>query len=138
MIKIPRVYHPVDKWEEIKANMWGGVENTPRQLIMASDFTGNYLLYGYYMNKVCDEWIYSCENALTDHLLNQRAWVGHAACAMALNIPESITRKAWKGLTDEQRYLANEQARAAIQRWKLSHIESKNIRGNMAQPVLFK
>ena len=135
---LERVYHPLDKWEEINANMWGVVKNRQDMLVKAIDFTGNHKLYGKYMFKVVLEWPISCENALTDRLLNQKAWVGHAACAMALRCPEDITRKAWKELSDEQRYLANEQARAAIQRWKLSYIESKNICANMAQQVLFK
>ena len=138
LIKLERVYHPIDKWEEIGCNMWGVTKNAPKMLQDAIKFTGNAELYGSFMLKVIDLWPFSCENALTDNLLNQKAWIGHAACAMALSCPESITRKAWKELTDEQRYLANEQARAAIQKWKLSYIKSKNIRGDLAQKVLFE
>lgn len=103
---------------------------------MAIDFTGNHNLYGFYMNQVIDSWKISCENAFTDELLNKKAWIGHAACALALSCPENITRKAWGLLSDEQRYLANEQAEKAIQRWRLSYIKGGDLHKDVGQQVL--
>jgi hypothetical protein len=113
-----RIYHPYTLWEEIAANMWGDVDDVRGYLERAIEFTGDHSLYGRYMERVVREWRYSCENALTDLHLNRRAWVGHAACAMALGCPEDITRRAWGYLTDEQRLLANEQAERAIRLWE--------------------
>lgn len=98
--------------------MWGDVEDRKSFLEKAIEFTGDHKRYGRYMRKIVREWKYSCENALTDPMLNKRAWVGHAACARAIRCPEDITRKAWGFLTDEQRILANAEAERAIQIWQ--------------------
>jgi hypothetical protein len=134
--KFPRVYHPWWLWEEVKANMWGEVNDRKRYLRKAVKFTGDYKLYGKFMMRVVNEWRYSCENALTDHALNRRAWVGHAACAMAIACPENITRQAWGMLTDEQRILANKEADRAIRVWENSYAKSIGLSDNMGTPLL--
>lgn len=117
-MKFKRIYHPVELWEEVTFNMWGDCENEAAMLERAIKFTGNAKLYGSYMRRVVREWVYSCENALTDPHLNKRAWVGHAAAALAFRCPEDVTRKAWGYLTDEQRLLANTEASNAIGWWE--------------------
>lgn len=127
MIKLNRVYHPFDQWEEIKHNMWGDVDNKKKMLSWAFEFTQNHKLYGEYMMRVVNEWPISCENALTDYFLNRRAWIGHAACALANKCPEDIVRQAWGYLTDEQQFLANEEANNAIRTWEQRYRESRNL-----------
>ena len=116
-----RVWHPIHNWEELESGMWDEVSNKSELLEKAIEFTGDHELYGSYMHRVINEWQISCENALTDSLLNRRAWIGHAACALALRCPEDITRKAWGHLTDEQRVLANRQADRAIKEWEYNY-----------------
>jgi hypothetical protein len=122
-----RVYHPYHLWEEIKFNMWGEIDNRKTWLELAINFTGNHVLYGQYMRRVITEWPISCENALTDQQLNKRAWIGHAACALAVKCPEHIVREAWGKLTDEQRLLANKEADRAIQSWNNTYAKHKGI-----------
>lgn len=136
-MKLKRVWLPIDQWEEIDANMWGEVSDRRLYLQRAVIFTGNHRLYGRYMMRVTHEWPNSCINALTDYNLNRKAWIGHAACALALRCPEDITRQAWGLLTNEQRILANSQASRAIQSWEMRYRESLGIRQNMAKPMLF-
>lgn len=135
-MKFERVYHPYETWEEMAHNMWGEVDNQKEWLERAIAFTGDHKLYGSYMMRVIYEWPISCENALTDPQLNKRAWVGHAACALALKCPEDITRKAWGYLTDEQRLLANKEAERAIQAWENNYRKSKNLCGYMGGSLL--
>ena len=85
---------------------------------LAIDFTGNHILYGMYMMKVADSWKYSCEHNLSFLGQNRRAWIGHAACAYALHLPEDIVREAWSNLTEEQQRLANNEADNAIKYWE--------------------
>lgn len=118
--------------------MWGEVEGKKLWLEKAIDFTGNHELYGQYMQRVVREWRYSCENALTDNSLNKRAWVGHAACALAIGCPEDITRQAWGFLTDEQRLLANKEADRAISTWIRDREKRKNVRGPLGKQMLFE
>lgn len=136
MRKFNRVWHPYNKWEEASHNMWGVVVDRKKAIIMAIDFTGNYKLYGFYMTRVINEWPVSCENALTDYYMNRKAWVGHAAVALALNLPEDITRQAWKELNYEQQYLANKEAIRAISSWENMYIESAELRKSMGGSLL--
>jgi hypothetical protein len=136
-VKLKRIWLPIDTWEEIGFNMWGEVANRRLFLQKAVIFTGNHRLYGRYMQRVTKEWPNSCINALTDYNLNRKAWIGHAACALALRCPEDITRQAWGLLTNEQRILANRQADRAIQSWEVRYRASLGIRANVASPLLF-
>jgi hypothetical protein len=135
-MKFPRVYHPYWEWEEIDSNMWGSVENRKLFLKRAIEFTGDHQKYGRFMMRVVNEWPKSCENALTDYSLNRKAWVGHAACALAMGCPEDITREAWGLLTDEQRLLANKEAERAILCWEINYAKSKGLRHEMDGEVL--
>jgi hypothetical protein len=135
--KFKRVYHPYWEWEEVPHNMWGTVENKKEWLQRAIEFTCNHNLYGSYMMRVIQEWPISCENALTDSSLNRRAWVGHAAVALALQCPEDIVREAWKHLSYEQQLLANKEADGAIAAWEQSYIKDKGLQPAMGGSMLF-
>ena len=136
-MKLKRIWLPIDTWEEIGFNMWGEVANRRLFLQRAVIFTGNHRLYGRYMQLVTVVWPNSCINALTDYNLNRKAWIGHAACALALRCPEDITRQAWGLLTNEQRILANRQADRAIQSWEMRYRAGLGIRADVASPLLF-
>jgi len=136
-MKFDRVYHPVSLWEEVASNMWGGVADRKLAVLRAIEFTGDHIKYGGHMMRVIMEWPISCENALTDCSLNRRAWIGHAAVALALQIPEDITRLAWGRLTDEQRLLANKEADRAIRCWSINYAKSRGILQDVGEPMLF-
>lgn len=135
--RLKQVWHDVRDWEEVAHNMWGDSTDRKSDLDKAITFTSDHKLYGSYMAKVCEQWPVSCENALTDPNLNQKAWLGHAAVALALNIPEDITRQAWGFLTDEQKHLANKEAERNIDLWKSRYIESRGVRESMGKQMLF-
>lgn len=136
-MKFTRVYHPYWDWEEIDHNMWGVVCDRKKAINSAIEFTGDHGLYGRFMMRVVKEWRVSCENALTDYSLNRKAWVGHAACALARGIPEDITRFAWGRLGDEQRILANQAADRAIQSWEYHYAKSLGLCDGMGEQMLF-
>lgn len=135
--QIKQVWHNVRDWEEVANNMWGEVLDQNQALQTAIAFTSDHKLYGSFMKKVCNEWPVSCENALTDPYLNQKAWLGHAAVAMAHNIPEDITRKAWGYLTDEQKLLANKEAEREILLWKERYLKGSGVCKAMGEKGLF-
>jgi hypothetical protein len=131
-----QVWHPVDQWEEVAHNMWGKVDDRAAYVQRAVNFTGNHVQYGSYMRRVCAEWPISTENAFTDPHLNHRAWVGHAACALAFNCPEDVVREAWRYLTDEQKLLANKEASRAISAWRRTYLKDRGIRADVAAEML--
>ena len=105
--------------------MWGVVEDRETYLQRAIEFTGNAQRYGKYMMRVVKEWRYSCEHNLTDRSQNRRAWVGHAACALAFQCPEDIVRQAWGHLSEQQQNEANAQADIAIGYWECQNGNSE-------------
>lgn len=120
---IKRIFHPYTDWEETYSNMWGAVKNRESYLKVAIDFTGDHKIYGSHMKNVIKEWKHSCEHNLTNTTQNRRAWIGHAACALAFGCPEDITREAWSYLSQQQQDLANEAADIAISLWEKKHLE---------------
>jgi len=137
MKKLKRIWRPIETWEEIPAGMWSEVQSRAEHLARAIEFTGDHERYGRYMMRVVEEWPNSCANALTDYSLNRKAWIGHAACALAIGCPEDIVRQAWGLLSDEQRALANRQADRAIQSWEMRHGEGGRVCADVAPQVLF-
>ena len=135
---LKRIYHPYWKWEEVNHNMWGQVKDKKEYLKKAIGFTGNHFAYGQYMRRVTNEWFFSCENALTDKNLNRKAWIGRAACALAFDCPENITREAWGYLTNEQRILANKEAERAIESWENNRRNGRSLCNSMGKQMLFK
>ena len=117
-------YFPYWMWEDYKNGMWRKEtkENEPIFLEKAIKFTGDYKLYGSYMLKVLKDYPIACKQFLSNLNMNRRAWIGHAACNIAIKCPEYITRLAWKQLTDEQRRLANLEADKAILEWESNNI----------------
>lgn len=115
-----RVFIPYWFWEEYYAGMWSNIfgEQRDRLLYDAIVFTGNAELYGKYMQRVIREWPYSCLHNLSCVGMNRQAWIGHAACALAMNVPEDIVRLAWHSLTQKQQDEANQQADNAIIKWE--------------------
>jgi hypothetical protein len=116
---LAEIWHPYWDWEEISHNMWGDVTNKKEWLQKAIEFTGDDALYGKYMLKVVDEWKISCEHNLTKTDINKKAWIGHAAAALALKCPEDIVREAWGYLTRNQQDKANMRAQEAINYWEI-------------------
>jgi len=81
-----RIYHPYHLWEDWKFGMWRYTSEIEKAeyLQRAIEFTGNAELYGSYMLKVLDQWPYACEHNLSNRAINRQAWVGHAACCLAI------------------------------------------------------
>ncbi len=71
-----------------------------------------------YMNKVTNEWVYSCEHNLTNEALNQIAYIGQAACCIYADIPSTITMEAWSMLDKEVQDRANKIALEVLNKWK--------------------
>jgi hypothetical protein len=136
-MRLKRVYHPVWEWEEIAHNMWGEIEDRAAWVQRAIEFTGDHKQYGHYMRRVTREWPISCENALTDYRINRKAWIGHAACALAMRCPEDVVREAWGHLTDEQRLLANGEAERSIACWEVNYRAGHPVYRDMGDAVLF-
>jgi hypothetical protein len=125
---LSQIFHNYNDWEEFHAGMWRHVGGSERleYLNKAIEFTGDAELYGSWMMRVVDEWPISCEQNLTCSSLNRQAWIGHAACCLAIGCPEDITRAAWRFLSQKQQDEANAMADKAIAEWERRHKEKLN------------
>lgn len=137
--KIHKIWHPFNEWEEYQQGMWRSINSRHRKMLLqwAINFTGNHKLYGTWMRTVLIEWPISCEQNLSDLNQNRRAWLGHAAVQIAIDIPEDITREAWGHLSDRQRELADKEADATIKEWELKHErQNQKVHNQMGIPGL--
>lgn len=114
------IWHPWWLLEEVKHNMWGDVTRRKTWLQIAIAFTGDAELYGHWMMRVIKEWPNSCEHNLSKSG-DKRAWIGHAAVALAIGCPEDIVREAWGNLSESQQTEANAKASYAIEQWRAEH-----------------
>jgi len=113
--------------------MWKKVDDRDKYLKIAVEFTGDHERYGAAMFQVLQLWPISCEHNLSDKSQNRKAWIGHAACAIAIGCPEDIVRQAWHMLTDEQRVAANKAADTAINQWEQSQQEVMQCQKNQLE-----
>lgn len=124
-----RVWHPYTAWEEVSRGMWRQVRGDERRRLLREsiEFTGNAEKYGAAMLRVIEEWPISCEHNLTELGQNRRAWLGHAACCLAIGCPEDVTREAWGHLTEEQRVAADRKALSAILAWQSAYKHGQRV-----------
>lgn len=103
--------------------MWRIAPKPERETLLplAVTFTGDAELYGSYMLKVLEQWPLTCEQNLSDMHQNRKAWIGHAACCLAIGCPEDVTRAAWGLLTEQQQIDANAKAQTAIELWETKY-----------------
>ena len=122
---IKRMWHNYLDWEEFKYGMWKSIPKKDEHecVFETVEFMKQLDTWKEFMVKVTKEWTYSCEQNLSHNGINQTAWIGKAACCLAIGTPEHITRKAWWLLSIEEQKIANENAKNAIKeyvsmRWK--------------------
>jgi hypothetical protein len=70
-----------------------------------------------YMNKVIEEWKYSCEHNLTNEALNRIAYIGQAACCLYAEVPSTITMEAWNLLSKDVQNRSDNIAKEVINKW---------------------
>ena len=123
-----RIYHPYWLWEDFQHGMYRVPKQLeiPKLLTKAIEFTEDFKLYGSFMSRVANEWKHSCEHNLTNKSLNRKAWIGHAACALAFRCPEKVVCSAWWSLTKEQRLNANNIAKKVIEEWEVKFLKSNS------------
>ena len=117
-----RVYHHYADCEEFypDGGMWR-VANGPeakRFALAAERLMADPDRFQAAMERVLIEWPKSCEAALSAESNNQRAWLGHAGCFLAVGSPEECTRAGWHLLDEAEQYAANAAADRVIAQWR--------------------
>jgi len=108
--------------EEYHAGMWRVVSGDAEALPLIAEAVMVFRDAARFARACADvvnQWPTSCRVAMTNPSLNQIAWMGQAACCLAGNVPEAMTRRAWWKLTEEERAECDRIAVKAIASWHL-------------------
>jgi len=114
-----RIYHPWHLWEDHQHGFYDNMSGSEKEQKLRSviemfsqpDKTKEY------MQKVVDEWRYSCEHNLSNPSLNRIAYLGQAACCLYAGVPSTVTMEAWSLLTKPQQNEADSIADVILQSW---------------------
>lgn len=118
-----RIFHTYDKWECYKAGFYNTTKDdmtTEQCEIEYQKLLSNEQEFAYTLNKIINEWKYSCEHYLTNKSMNRIAWLGQAALAYAKGIP-SVYRGGFNRLTEEQKHKANLIALEYLNKWLVAN-----------------
>lgn len=115
-----RIYHPYTKWEDWKSGFYNNCSGDIKKdkIIKVIEMFNNEKLTRKYMNKVIDEWKYSCEHNLTNNTINKIAYIGQSACCLYAEIPNTITMEAWSLLDLNIKNRADKIALEILEKWK--------------------
>lgn len=118
-----RIFHTYDKWECHKAGFYASnkpgmtAEECERSY---ADFLSDIPRFEAAMDKVINEWVYSCEHYLTNKAMNRIAWMGQAAMCYDTGVPSKFCA-GFNLLTEEQQAMANEAALKYINMWMVKN-----------------
>lgn len=114
-----RIFHTWDKWECQKAGFFkttvDGMNKEEAENKYA-EFLNDTDLFSITLNKVINEWKYSCEQNLTNNSLNRIAWLGQASVCYHLGIPSDF-RTGYFLLSEEEQLKANNTALKYLNKW---------------------
>lgn len=118
-MKINQIFHHFSKWEDNKAGFYDTTCEEYKEHIQKSiKLLSNQKEFRKYATKVITEWIFSCEQNLTDPSLNKIAYIGQSACCLANGTPAFVTRNSWSYIDEIDQRLANNTAREVLKEWR--------------------
>lgn len=112
-----RTFAPYQEWEDYLAGMFTDrVEDAhvvgARRLLSCPHGCGSA------MRRVIAAWPVAAAVNLSNAGCNRRAWIGQAACCLAVGASASATKRAWWQMSDQQRTAANMIAEEVILLWE--------------------
>ncbi len=129
-MKIKQIFHHFSKWEDYKHGFYDTTCFNPKDEIYKSvSLLSNQKEFYKYAKMVIDQWVYSCEQNLTDPAMNKIAYIGQSACCMANKTPSFITRNAWSYINEEDQREANETAKKILKEWQVKELEKGSLWG---------
>jgi len=119
-----RIFHTFEKWECQKNGFY---RHIPPNGMTKSDaeneyakFFSNLNEFEIYLNKVINEWKYSCEHYLTNKAMNRIAWLGQACACYSKNLPSEF-RSGFNLLSEKQKNEANKLALKYLNIWMINN-----------------
>lgn len=125
-----QIYHNYKLWEDHKNGFYKNISHKDKKKLSKKviNFFNCEKTVKKYMNKVIQEWVYSCEQNLSNQSMNRIAYLGQAAVCIYAGIPNLITMHAWKFIDIEKRDRADKIAYKIILKWEWTQRQKlKNI-----------
>ena len=121
-----QVYIPYFDWEDWKNGMWRRVSKEEEEILLlkAIEFISDTEKFRRAMMEVCFNWKNTMINSLTNPSINKKAFLGQCAVQFAIDCPESITRQAWKIISETKRNEADFVANQTISLWKKEYLNT--------------
>jgi hypothetical protein len=119
-MKLERIYHHYDKWEDYKAGFYSDyskselndLNESVRYVFSSAKHTEKY------MSLVILHWVNSTEHNLTNISMNRVAWLGQAACCFYGGVPSKATMFLWKLLDEKTQRRSDKVAQKLISEWE--------------------
>lgn len=114
-----RIYHPYWLWEDYQNGFYDNVSGEKKQELINKvlEMFNSEELTKENMNRVINEWVYSCEHNLSNESLNRIAYIGQSACCIYAGIPNTVTMEAWNLLDEKVQERSNFIANSVLQKW---------------------
>ena len=117
-----RPWHPIQKWESVKAGLYAdrppsGMDADEAKNAYAA-FLADSSRFRAALERVLAEWPIACEQFLSNASINRIAWLGQAAMCIETRVPCKY-RSGFALLTEAQQLKANEIAAEALHTWEL-------------------
>lgn len=116
-----RIFHTFDKWECHKAGFYKSTKEGWTHEQCQEEFKrilSDQELFSEILNKLINEWKYSCEHYLTNRSMNRIAWLGQAAVCYHSGVPSRYS-EVWYDIPEETRKEANKTALKYLNKWLL-------------------
>lgn len=129
-----QVFHHYTKWECCKNGFYDDTCKYSKKeaMQMYCDFLSNPKLFEKYLNKVINEWKYSCEQFLTNKSINKIAWLGQASMCMAKGMPAKF-RSGFYLMSKVEQKIANNLAYRYYLKWKRKY--SNTLRNGKSKGI---
>jgi hypothetical protein len=112
-----RVSRPYWEWEDHRAGLYRTL-TAPGEDVRAAELLTDPVRLLDAMRQAVQTWPMAAEHHLSNPEENRRAWLGWAACMVAVGACARATRYAWPRLTEDERVTANAAADRVVAEWE--------------------
>lgn len=127
-----QIFHHFSKWEDYKCGFYdSSCFNINEHIEKSVKLLSNQKEFRRYAQIMINEWVYSCEQNLTDPSLNKIAYIGQGACCVANRTPAFATRLAWSYIDEQDQIEANKTAREVLKEWKYKQLLKGSLWENL-------
>ena len=120
-----RIFHPYDTWEDYKAGFYGGQDYPTKNTVrLCAEVLADLYTFEKALKMITTEWKHSCEHNLSNENMNRIAYLGQAACALLLKVPNNVSMGAYSTLTIEQQQAADALAQKYLDKWLEANVNT--------------